>query len=94
MPGIVDACKIEWQNPGNREFCVKKLPSSSSVFQEHTKRYTRVHMYKLCGQIYKILFLLYEPTSTILSAVPVGSRPVIHRVFAEAKNINGLAALF
>ena len=43
MPGIVDACKIEWHNPGNRnrEFCVKKLPSSS-VFQEHTKRYTRV----------------------------------------------------
>ena len=26
--------------------------------------------------------------------VPVGSRPVVHRVFAEAKNINGLAALF
>jgi hypothetical protein len=44
VPGIVDACKIEWHNPGNREFCVsvKKLPSSSSVFQEHTKRYTRV----------------------------------------------------
>ena len=42
----------------------------------------------------KYYFYMNLHTSTILSAVPVGSRPVIHRVFAEAKNINGLAALF
>jgi hypothetical protein len=59
VPGIVDACKIEWHNPGNREFCVKKLPSSSSVFQEHTKRYTRVqvHVQAVRSNIYKIFFI-------------------------------------